>query len=1008
MQFALCGTKESGVYSMKRMVLCFLTLMLLLSSWNAFAVADSGKQAMDLVIIIDQSNSMKMKDDAGRWKGNDQLGYRMDAAAIMLSMCDMEDSRAALVLFNRNNTYFSREDGGDDLQFVDISQKELGNRLKMIEWLNGQRDHTAPGTDIGQAMSAAVNLFKKDESDREKVILLLTDGGHDLVKTKGSHARTTEDSKRDYENAVQWAADNGVRVYTIGLKASSGKSYDLYELQQTAVRTDGYFLQAEKAENLPEFFNQFYATEIQSAVISRKGELNPDLGENWYTVKIPIPNASVSEANIMVAHDKSKGNGKTVVLYQPSENGKSAKEMIPDRKKSICFDTDYFSVYKILSPAVGEWTLNYKSTDHADVDINIIFNYNVEPCISLDEGNIIGKTGAVASKVVFYTKDGKASGDKHLYAPASSYNLGGIEGQLTVTNEDNQVIATVPMEKSETDMQFSALLDFAEKKLESGVYTVEATMVGAGMNIHSAPATFTVENGAPQETEALWDLRASLTKVEIHDPRKDDYSLEYETTIDLTQYIDDPDADKLKYELVGEPQNVEASVNGSSLKLRTMNLPVDEVLTIKATDSDRNLPLSINVNVPIKVRNIRSEAMDSFYVKIDPINAGVNKNETVVLTAKLYNGDVPVKDTEWLNLTEVNLLCDDETVIPMTCENGIFKGTFTVSDVEHSYVFTAKATMSDFALRAEGSMSLTVGNVAPKLNKDAAALLPQIMYIDPFLWGQKDEPQTSVVLSDLLTDTSDDTLEFEAYVVPNEVMNTADETTDLLTAYADQLESLKLSEADGVVTLILLNETAGNRTVLLSAQDRDGVTVQYIYATTIISQKSEIIRLIMMALAALVAFVLLCIIFYWSIIRKRWSYKYGTINRYIGGALHQSVVMPKRGKQDRTLGEILRLGDLYDRNSDSYRIVHKEFAAKSKVRPLSGFAVRVMVVRVPKEMELVIDNRKITKAGSYTWSRTGTLIVRMDGYEAKFERKKPESRGGRGTAGAGASRRPNI
>ncbi len=65
---------------------------------------DSSKLAMDVVVVIDVSNSMGAVDIQGQAldRGNDPRGYRLDAAAMLLGMCDAEFSRASVILFAGN------------------------------------------------------------------------------------------------------------------------------------------------------------------------------------------------------------------------------------------------------------------------------------------------------------------------------------------------------------------------------------------------------------------------------------------------------------------------------------------------------------------------------------------------------------------------------------------------------------------------------------------------------------------------------------------------------------------------------------------------------------------------------------------------------------------------------------------------------------------------------------------------------------------------------------------
>ena len=82
----------------RKLFLAFMLLVMMVSGFSGVYAAeqnDTSRLALDMVIALDMSSSMAKNEK----QSNDMDGYRLDAAAIMLGLCDAEHSRAAIVPF---------------------------------------------------------------------------------------------------------------------------------------------------------------------------------------------------------------------------------------------------------------------------------------------------------------------------------------------------------------------------------------------------------------------------------------------------------------------------------------------------------------------------------------------------------------------------------------------------------------------------------------------------------------------------------------------------------------------------------------------------------------------------------------------------------------------------------------------------------------------------------------------------------------------------------------------
>lgn len=117
-------------------------------------------------------------------------------------------------------------------------------------------------TEISLAMFTGINRLVKDEKvTNKKYLLVLTDG---------------EGSSEEYEEVIQKAKKQNISIFTIGLESKDEDS-----LKKVANETGGKYYKAEKAEDLPEIFNQF-----DKDIEQKESDKNHDRISPYYTREI--------------------------------------------------------------------------------------------------------------------------------------------------------------------------------------------------------------------------------------------------------------------------------------------------------------------------------------------------------------------------------------------------------------------------------------------------------------------------------------------------------------------------------------------------------------------------------------------------------------------------------------------------------------------------------------------------------------------------------------------------
>lgn len=168
-------------------------LLIVLLSAGVMSVAcaqttQQSKLALDMVLVVDESGSMS----AAVNNMHDRYGYRHDAAASLIGLCDAEKSRVALLPFSTN--VITTIDGVNELKEIDITSHNDTRRkmLKLLEndgtdysTLYGYSRKYGGETDLGSALERAVEILVENKSDNHPVIVLLSDGEIEISDSNG-------------------------------------------------------------------------------------------------------------------------------------------------------------------------------------------------------------------------------------------------------------------------------------------------------------------------------------------------------------------------------------------------------------------------------------------------------------------------------------------------------------------------------------------------------------------------------------------------------------------------------------------------------------------------------------------------------------------------------------------------------------------------------------------------------------------------------------------------------
>lgn len=329
------------MYILLALVLCLTQLPSTMFAASATNSTNNSTTSIDAVLVLDASNSMKSSDPQ-------QLGS--EAMKLFIDMLPSQGDRVGVVSYTDR---IEREKALTAIQSAD-------DKTQLKSFIDGLT--RGAYTDISVGMKEAVNILQDNaQQGHEPMIVLFADGNNQLNSNSG---RSNSDADTDLNTAVAQAKKDGYPVYTIGLNADGKLNQEA--LKKIADDTGGKSFVTTSAEELPEILSEIFADHQEVNVVP----VDSITGNGQFQdVKIHIPNANVKEANISIMSSEVV----EVKLVDPSGNAVA----VPSDKVSMSTSKSY-SLVKLLSPEQGDWTLQVKGVDQDKIDINLVFNYNLE------------------------------------------------------------------------------------------------------------------------------------------------------------------------------------------------------------------------------------------------------------------------------------------------------------------------------------------------------------------------------------------------------------------------------------------------------------------------------------------------------------------------------------------------------------------------------------------------------------------------------------------------------
>lgn len=381
------------------MILCITVSPYAASRASAASAAPSH---IDAVLLIDVSNSMNKSD---------KNKIANEAMKMFIDMLSTQGDKVGIVAYTDK---VQREKAL-------LGIKSAGDKEDLKNFIDGLS--RGPYTDLAVGMEEAVKVLENgSDPGHEPMIVMLADGNNDLNEASG---RKQSDSDKELKAAVESAKQKGYPVYTIGLNADGKLNKNI--LAGLSSETGGKAFTTNSADDLPQILSEIFASHLKLKVVPV-----PSITANgdYQDVTVNVPNSSVLEANISIMSSKPV----TAKLSDPS-----GKEVAIPSDKVLLSKSSTYTLIKLLAPEQGDWKLQVKGVPKDKIDINLVFNYDLE--LKLD---------ALPAKS--YGKGDKVEISSHLYSNGAEVTEGSLyqemKAVLLATDADTGQVQEIPLDNS--------------------------------------------------------------------------------------------------------------------------------------------------------------------------------------------------------------------------------------------------------------------------------------------------------------------------------------------------------------------------------------------------------------------------------------------------------------------------------------------------------------------------------------------------------------------------------
>lgn len=444
---------EEVIMKIKQLGVRMLTLLFMIFCMQISLFATTGNSKLDAVLVMDASGSMKETDP-------NKLG--LEGVKLFVDMLGATGNQVGLV------TYGAQVNAIYPMTTVE-SQEDKEHIKGFVDGLTRDLEYTDITAGLGKAIEMQNN---RDTSLGNKpLIILFTDGNNAVGGVAG---RNNQIIDTDLAKMLDEAKSVGYPIYTIGLN-DNGKLNETY-LKNISDETGALAFSTKDPNELPDILTQIFAAH-SNLKVQTLGTLQGT--GDFEEVTIQIPNNNVLEANISAT---ASGNIE-FRLEDPSGNSKT----IPSSDVTLHTSQSYY-LLKLAKPVEGDWKLYVKGASGDQINIDLIYNYDIEVTVEPLQNTQFAKGDSVDINA-YLSFQGNPIDDKGLYQSSKA--------SLILKNVDSGKEETLDMQMDAQQFKGSCSLQ------EEGSYELSVLVEDTSYKRQSTPIVITVGKGGTQTNSSV-------------------------------------------------------------------------------------------------------------------------------------------------------------------------------------------------------------------------------------------------------------------------------------------------------------------------------------------------------------------------------------------------------------------------------------------------------------------------------------------------------------------------
>ncbi|MGN1457074.1 MAG: VWA domain-containing protein [Acutalibacteraceae bacterium] len=319
---------------------------------------DDGKMNLDVVFVLDASNSM-LSSDPNR--------VAIDAFNLFTDLCD-ETCGVGYTVYTEKLKASSEIVSLDNKKNLEKLKKDISD----IEY------DPYGSTDIALGLTKGMNIHSQNQNtdnNRKKAIILLSDGNTYLE----NGPRTLAEANKEMNSTLKTLNSRNIPVYSIGLNYDG--TLDKKELQKISKETNGKSYETTTSDDLITIISDIFSD------IYKLNGTNCEIKDG--NVKIKVKDNSVFYVNVIIKSKFSKAELNPVLT---SPDGKKVSLTNNDNIKLT--GTDSYTLIKMIYPESGTWNLHLDKANSDNCTITQLDFY------SIYVKQKINKTAAIGESVI--------------------------------------------------------------------------------------------------------------------------------------------------------------------------------------------------------------------------------------------------------------------------------------------------------------------------------------------------------------------------------------------------------------------------------------------------------------------------------------------------------------------------------------------------------------------------------------------------------------------------------